>query len=483
MRYISEQLTKETIKGWKNGSNIIITAPTGSGKSSWVRNVLNKERNNILILVNRSKLKEQLLEDFEDSNIDIRTYQSIEKNIRKGNDCNLSKYSTIVCDEAHYFISDSGFNHFTDLSLNAVLNSKALRIFMSATIEEIKEYFDENGVKIDDIQSFNFNSNISKVYTYKSTSTIIKYFNSTDDKSIMFSNIQELENINNMIKNSSIVVSDYSNKRYLTNKETINGIVKNNVFDKKILLTTTALDNGVSIKDINVKSIVIDLYDPITIKQAIGRLRFEENTQAIEIVIRNRSRRSISALIRINEEILDGVNLLRESESEYLEKYNRLTYKHNRCIYPDVKEGKTIMMINEIAVFKLLKDLEFLYMVKNSIEDGTGDFSSHIIKYLKLDNVNVNNLKEKFDMANVDLILSSFTGRYLFKEDKEELSSQLKPYLSTAKSRKDIKIFNLTFINAYLDQFNHKYILNYKRVMNNGKRVRVWEVKEISVNN
>ena len=482
MKYISEQLTKESIKEWGDEDNVIITAPTGSGKSTWVRNVLHKEKSNILVLVNRSKLKNQLSVDFQNTNIHIQTYQFIETCIRNGDPYDLSKYSTIVCDEAHYFISDSGFNHFTDLSLNAVLETKALRVFMSATIGEIEEYFNTIDVKINHIQKFNFTTNISKVYTYKSTETIVKYFNTTNDKSIMFSNVKELENINSLIKDSSIVVSDYNSKKYLTDKNTVNNIVNDNMFDKKILLTTTALDNGISIKDINVKSIVIDLYDPITIQQAIGRLRFETDTQAIEIVIRNRSKTSISALIRLDEGILNGVETLRKSENEYLKEFNRISYRHSRCIYPDTTDGKTTMMINEIAVFKLMKDLEFLYMVRDSINDGTGDFSSHIIKYLKLDDVNVKNLKEMFDMKNVDLILSNFTGKYLFKDGKEELSNQLKPYLSTTHTRKGVKVFNLNYINAYLEQFNHKYTIINKRIMSNGKRLRVWDVVELCIN-
>ena len=105
------------------------------------------------------------------------------------------------------------------------------------------------------------------------------------------------------------------------------------------------------------------------------------------------------------------------------------------------------------------------------------------MRFLKIRYTFINKNNRMVLKNNVDLILNSFTGRYLFKKDKEDLSSQLKPYLSTTKSRKNIKTFNLTFINAYLNQFNYKYILNDKRVMNNGKRVRVWEIKEISVNN
>ena len=85
-------------------------------------------------------------------------------------------------------------------------------------------------------------------------------------------------------------------------------------------------------------------------------------------------------------------------------------------------------------------------------------------------------------MKNVDLILSNFSGNYLFKDEKEELSNQLKPYLSTTHTRKGTKMFNLNYINAYLERFNHKYTIINKRIMSNGKRPRVWDIVELCIN-
>ena len=351
---------------------------------------------------------------------------------------------------------------------------------MSATIEELEEYFNHVGIVVNDIQNFEFDNNISKIYSYQNTDSLIRYFNSVDYKSILFSSIDEIEYINELIDDSSIVVSKYNDRNYLTDKSEIDSIVDDNKFNSKLLLTTTTLDNGISIHDLDVESIIVDLYDPLIIKQAIGRLRIGKANQVLEIIIRNKSKGSVSSMIRKNREILDGVNTLRECEDLYFERYERVSHNHKRCIYPSkIDKDTTKMVINEIAVFKLKKDLEFLETVHKSIEDKTGDFASHIINYLNLEGINFENLERTFTMDSVDSILKKYEDMYLTMEEKKDLTRDLKPYVIPQKSRRTMSCFNLTYINSYLEQFNHKYTIDEDRVMLDGKRTRVWIVRKL----
>jgi hypothetical protein len=61
----------------------------------------------------------------------------------------------------------------------------------------------------------------------------------------------------------------------MADKDTALDIVVNCTFSKKILATTTVLENGVNIIDGKLKNIVIDFYDPITILQTLGRKRIK----------------------------------------------------------------------------------------------------------------------------------------------------------------------------------------------------------------
>lgn len=59
--YISDIITKEDIKSWNSEETIFIEAPTGKGKSHFIKHTLSElvYPKKILILVNRTIIKEQ----------------------------------------------------------------------------------------------------------------------------------------------------------------------------------------------------------------------------------------------------------------------------------------------------------------------------------------------------------------------------------------------------------------------------------------
>ena len=163
MKYVADALENE-YKNWKQGDVILISTPTGSGKTTFILQKLVPmfalKKQKILYLVNRKILKKQLLEEINKlpynsiNSIDVMTYQEIEYEARHldygqfyskyfSNDPNgeIPIYACVVCDECHYFLMDSNYNTNTNFSYNLVygFSPHRLTIFMSATINEIAE--------------------------------------------------------------------------------------------------------------------------------------------------------------------------------------------------------------------------------------------------------------------------------------------------------------------------------------------------------
>ena len=149
--YISEIITEKQIAKWQPGQNITLSAGTGAGKSHFIKYRLNdyaaSQGKKVLLLVHRLNCLNQFTKELENKtdNIDIKTYQSIEVEIKRtGKPYDFSEYGYIVSDEFHYFISDAGFNVTTDMSLNEILYAKdQVKIFMSATGEIVRKYINE----------------------------------------------------------------------------------------------------------------------------------------------------------------------------------------------------------------------------------------------------------------------------------------------------------------------------------------------------
>lgn len=168
-KYLTEFIgEKEISNDWHPSTPIFISAQTGAGKNTFVYSKLmtsdfDVAKDKILLLSNRVALSRQSkyyaahwvqeelhnpsyvkqLDSYTATGIDqhchdfgpihIYTYQQLYKNP----DVSLKDYKYIVCDECHFFTSDSRFNEYTDKMLKKIVieGKDAIRVYMSATPE------------------------------------------------------------------------------------------------------------------------------------------------------------------------------------------------------------------------------------------------------------------------------------------------------------------------------------------------------------
>lgn len=124
MAYITDVILNDYEK-WDPGDKVFIEAPTGTGKTTFILEVFlmhcKKKNWTVTYLVPRTILKIQLereLAKIATKNlwewndvlriITIQTYQAIENGYMREIDTDF-----IVCDESHYFLSDSSYNNLT----------------------------------------------------------------------------------------------------------------------------------------------------------------------------------------------------------------------------------------------------------------------------------------------------------------------------------------------------------------------------------
>ena len=151
-------------------NHIFIEAPTGSGKTTFVLQCLVpkalQEKKEVLFLSNRYLLKEQVkanvakkqmvptddlewLEQIEEfDGITIVSYQKLQLLLEKKRVERYlgSRYKYVVFDEAHYIVEDALFNPKIICLLNYIKSVFAVKIFLSATITEVKEFLMQKGL-------------------------------------------------------------------------------------------------------------------------------------------------------------------------------------------------------------------------------------------------------------------------------------------------------------------------------------------------
>lgn len=450
-------IKKYTRNKWEPMQPVFISAQTGQGKNYFIENTLvpyvgklnyNEQRNQkVLIFSNRLALKQQIRRringngDNDDEKIypydecvDVMTYQSLLKYAEYLEGCQKNKdsrYIYVICDEAHFFTSDSMFNPHTYKILQTIVRlfQDAIRVYMSATPYDCLEYI----IKCEqEYQKSKANMN-GYQSEWQERSKMVLYHFKRDYSYLdvkMYSSIKELygEIVESVIKKNEkwlLFIDDKekcasvkealekhaNDKQYLfVNKDDkltkkyekifavdaeskrnpiYQGILDREMLNKDtyVLISTSVLDNGVNLTGI--KNIVVSDMSKVKCLQMVGRARKNNNDEHKTVYIK---RFGINEIEKRKESL--------ERQKEAYHKYELIYGEENRCIddyteydflneYYNGKESDwrnakhwfgrkykkpTNLYLNEIAkslVEKLIP--QYQYIVDEMIDEGSKD--------------------------------------------------------------------------------------------------------------
>lgn len=483
-KYISQSISNEDISSWSRNDIITIKALTGSGKSYFIMHKLYNYavRNDLQILMLVSR--KQVIKDFEKDvrgkpNIEIDTYQKVEKSITHGTGYKLAEYDYIVCDEFHYFLSDD-FNKWLDISFDKIMQSKNnIKIFMSATGDGVERYFKEHGI---DIIPYRMPMNFDRIrqlkffYEDKTVEGFIEDAINHNQKTIFF--IESAEKACELHRkypkhtmfNCSVDNPKNSKYKKYVDQEKVNNMLETNEFDDLILITTRVMDTGVSIKDPDLHKIVIDIVSASNIIQCLGRKRMMDKNDYIDVHIKARNRKSISAFrrnIEKNKKRMDNLDF--NGDYAYLKENYRDDTSSN-LIYTewDYETNQVIHKVNKLNHFKNKLDSEEL---KEMEEHG---YCYHISKVLGRPG-NYKIVEEEQEKYALGIYLEGVIGQKLYKADQEQLKDVFK--VNGLKSR----TLGINTLNGYLKDRQMEYVILPKttstKVNGRKKNIRYWSVE------
>lgn len=477
MKRISEIIGEE-YQDWKSGNLILIKGGTGSGKTYFVRNILdNYCRGNdkkILYLSNRNSLKEQFKNSLDNQTIiAVMNYQEVEEILLRGKD--YHEYDYIICDEAHYFFTDASFNNKTNLVLEKILkDDKIIKLFMTATSRILEYYFQHNDVNInykyEHETDYSYINLIEAFNTDESVYTIIESI--PKDEQIMFFSISAKRAYDVAKKyNGAFICSQYNKDGYYkyVDKDELNNIIINEEFNNHILCCTTALDNGINIKEYsNVKHIIIDIFDRDTFLQVLGRKRIGEG-EKINLYFHNYiDKRRISGFKRKIVNSLKLADYLKEygEEAYVMKNFKNQAYSDTRIIDEIFEEGKIHKVINECMYIKYKADLLFYDAILTS---RYITYKSMIALQLGRNAIDILEIEVAKEKANLESYLDSIINKRLYKQEQKELAEivNIKHDGKLLKSADSINaVFKEKKIQYIID--NNSKNTDWKRRLENG---------------
>jgi DNA or RNA helicases of superfamily II len=397
LKWVSDAIGSKYLT-WKSGDIVVIKAQTGTGKSYFIKSILvgyaKSKGQRILLLCNRTDLKRQFKIDLmrynnntipmtkdkdgkdivdlelidktvEIGNVTIKSYQQYNEELLDLEYYNIPidiNYGYIIADECQWMTQDASFakTRKTTQRLLATYNPDMIRIFMSATLDELIEPFK---LAVDNEEQFHYYST-DEDYSYLD----VKYFNNdkdiitlinndlSDDKWVVFVTNKDIgAEFKKKITDSELITSGCKN-------DTRAKIVATESFDCKCLIATKVLDNGINLNDERIKHMVIYAWDKTTFIQELGRKRLDISKpieEKFNLYIHTRFKKSFTTKINnLKKNRYSQIELFEKDPNKFNRKFNdELGKLDSQLFYKDKDNDKFI--INLLGKKRLENDIEF----------------------------------------------------------------------------------------------------------------------------
>ena len=331
--WVSDAMMPE-LSSFCPGRAIIISAPTGSGKTAFVTCICKrcqKEQpgRKVLLLENRTavaveKRREfakalgskwaavtdprafELIDDLDDVGLVVMTYQKLSAHHRK---MDLRQFAYVILDECHYFLADSTFNQFLDKIFWQLpqLFRHAVRVYSTATPGAVLEDLcNAEGPFLNNCRSclnplcqakgklrlYEFPRHFEQVqlFYFRTRDEIASLVASTPgDRFLIFTAAREDVETPRGDGYYHALDSHGVSAAYLDagrkGTDVWREVCDTGAFHTQALIATSVLDCGVSFHDPKLKHIVVETADKTGFLQMIGRRRLKKG-ETLNVYIR-----------------------------------------------------------------------------------------------------------------------------------------------------------------------------------------------------
>lgn len=493
-----ENFIGEDFLEWREGQVIIINAPTGCGKSSFIEGRFKENalltRKRILYCTNRIILKNQMIErqnrrifsermmqeafflnykPREEGNFFIVTYQEIENAILYGNRRAIEFFSSFdiaIADECHYFISDAIFNPNTIVSFEFLMFYYRNRqlIFMSATMRNFY------GILINYInratrQTDRFVEGMFPAFRYYDIKTdytgitfdyimenkeLIKKISSFPDQGkilIFVSSILEGKEVKGLLK--KIIPSQdiflLTSESVETEKGTSirDELISEQRFSCRVLIATALVDTGINIVDEDVKYIFLFQNDEEEAIQMLGRRR-RMSGEPLYVCLHGRSQLYFKRKYNQLRYEINYLNYVCKQEKYDREYFNIFIakdfYQKEKAEVLKKFVGMNMQrnvfcryFVNEFSCQRMYQLQEEYRTISNAFDEmDAGAFLFWQSKWFGLDQENIRSLTPQTYLEQISEYVQIYIDKEMKKEEFDQFRKALMPLLHQADRKK-----------------------------------------------
>lgn len=425
------EVLREEVNYWNCRDPVLVDAPTGRGKTTFVYDVLIpraiKQGRNVLLISNRVAISVQqklkIMELLGSPLISCLTNKGIQQQENFGmvrvityhrlptllkdahNKSWIEDLMYVVADEVHFFTADSSFNENCDYYLK-LLTSKfqhTIRVYLTATAWDVMcplAEAEKNNYRDYAVVASPHTVYHRVLYHYQFLGSnkhlSLNFFDSLEeikplilerpaDKWLIFVNSkqegQTLANDLNSIAPSppGMHIATYLDSGRKDTPEWVN-LLNTNRFDTQVLVTTSVLDCGINIWDDALKNIVVITDSRTSFVQMLGRKRCKPG-ERINLYVRDISKQTFLYRYKEAVALYSWYNRYKETDNEEQSKMAAEIWRSaDPVLLKYFRLGGGLLYPNELAFFGLGRKVRFYEQFIS--ENATATFQNVVKEWL-----------------------------------------------------------------------------------------------------
>lgn len=456
--FISEQLSDEVVN-WNNEESVFIAADTGLGKNTFVEQILipkiRELGGKILLLSNRVALgrqekrrlakifnMEEILEDYTDTGLDklikfgcltVVSYQQlgawINENSAPLKEVKKEFFDFVIMDEVHFFLGDCSFNPLTDIILKFIIENfqNSVRLYMTATPEQIFPVLKQKDIKLVKEQNefiarkrnwmfYEFVHDFSWIQpkAFADLNDLADIIRQNQGKWLIFVDSIAMGNELKDLLGEGVLLTAESKNPEAPTYPVFSQIVKRERCNERVIIATSVLENGINLKDSELKNVVIFSNEKMQFMQMLGRVR--RMAGCLTLYIPDVSHEQIlKRLQRINA-IDRAIQVLKNDATKFYQEY---LLPENPPV--KIKNSVTLLKNHQMhsnSLFKL-KTLVYDYPFWNDMYERSKNGEEFVM------------LKEKFSWIEKEFQAEDFVSRKEYEKSHKNLISFLEQKVGT----------------------------------------------------
>lgn len=327
----------------------------------------------------------------------------------------------------------------------------------------------------------------------------------TEDKYVIFIHDKKIgREIMNTIGTENAVMVTSESKNADENdcsRKVYEKIIRDNMFEQKVLISTAVLDNGINLCDEKIKNIFIDEWDKVKFLQMLGRVRKprENKDFYLNVFFINYSIESFKKFLTNEERSLKMINnFLNMDAQERKNKAKRMFTKQE--VYDNVLRNLIILegvfaeredCINTLAIKKSQYDIEILHQyIGFDVQENKREFSwvKEVMAWLGQSYEKLS-AEAYFNYQSPDEILSELKDYvirisskecWLNKDEQNDFKQRITNFavkLKWGKLRENNDILGKNMIEKFFEEKNIKYLIVSESKKNQGT---CWYIKKMN---